>query len=242
MQYKNAPIQEAVFDIRVNKVSNLDIEYYASLTESVLSEYPQTKRKLQVSGKYRFEKSDFITEHGTPKEMGVIFTNEKGNKKVQFRKDGFTFNQLRPYTNWDKFSKEAFKYWNIYKNELQPDSINRIALRYINKIDLPLIDDLIFDDYFLNIPQLPSTFVQGYQSLFQRIKAQCSIGDFTANVTSKFDKPEDNCLPFILDIDVFGLRNFSIEENLNEDFLKIRDNKNKIFESLITDKTRELFK
>ena len=242
MQYNNAPIQEAVFDIRVKKVSNIDIEYYKSLRETALSEYPKTKSKIQVSGKYRFEKSDFITEHGTPKEMGVIFTNEKGNKKVQFRKDGFTFNQLKPYTNWDKFSKEAFKYWNIYKNELQPDSIDRIALRYINKIDLPLTDDLNFDDYFLNIPQLPSTFDQGYLSLYQRIKAQCSIGDFIANVTSKFDKPEDNYLPFILDIDVFGLRDFSIDENLNEEFLKIRENKNEIFESFITNKTRDLFK
>jgi uncharacterized protein (TIGR04255 family) len=242
MQYKNAPIQEAVFDIRVNKVSNVDVMHYESLRESVLSEYPKTEQKIQVSGKYRFEKSDFITEHGTPKKMGIIFTNNEGNKKVQFRKDGFTFNQLKPYSSWDNFSREAFKYWNIYKQEIKPDSINRIALRYINKIDLPLNDDLNFSNYFLNIPPLPSTFNQGYLSLFVRIKAQCSIGDFIANVTSKFDKPEDNYLPFLIDIDVFSNRNFAIDKNLNEEFLKIRENKNEIFESIITDKTRDLFK
>ncbi|MEX2410637.1 MAG: TIGR04255 family protein, partial [Candidatus Paceibacterota bacterium] len=170
-----------------------------------------------------------------------IFTNEEGNKKVQFRKDGFTFNQLKPYSNWDKFSKEAFKYWNIYKKEILPESIDRIALRYINKIDLPLTDDLNFTEYFLNFPQLPSIFEQGYLSLFHRIKAQCRKGDFIANVVSNFEKPEDNYLPFILDIDVYGLRDFSINENLNEEFLKIRENKNEIFESLITDKTRDLF-
>lgn len=241
MQYKNAPIQEAVFDIRVKKVSNTEIRYYESLKDSVLSDFPNTERKVHFAGRYRFEKRDLITEHSTPQEMGVIFTNKEGNKKVQFRKDGFTFNHLKPYPNWDNFSEEAFKYWEIYKNEIEPHSVDRIALRYINKIDLPLTDDLNFHEYFQNIPQLPEPLNKGYLGLLLRFKAPCSVGDFIANVTSKFEKPDDNFLPFILDIDVFALRDFSIDENLKEEFSLIRENKNNIFESLITDKTRNLF-
>lgn len=242
MTYNNAPIQEAVFDVRVKRVENISIEYYESLKETALLEYPNTKKKLEVSGKFKFEKNEFITQQGAPIEIGVIFTNGNGNRKIQFRKDGYTFNQLRPYSNWEDFSEEAFKYWNIYKEEIKPSSIKRIASRFINKIDLPLKDNLNLEKYFKNIPKQPSVFKQGFDSLFLRMQGPCNTDGFTASINCNFNKPENDKLPFILDIDVFGLRDYPIDQKLKTEFLTIRNIKNNIFESFITDKTRNLFK
>lgn len=45
MKYPKAPIQEAVFDIKVDKVKNIDINSYLELTNNVLSDYPEAEQQ-----------------------------------------------------------------------------------------------------------------------------------------------------------------------------------------------------
>lgn len=241
MRYPKAPIQEAVFDIKVNKVENVDVDSYESLVENELEDYPEVEKKIELSGKLRidFTKGDVKTEERKDKLLGVVFSKKESNIKIQFRKDGFTLNMLKPYSDWNEFSKIAFKYWTIYKNKVKPVGVKRIALRYINRINLP-IDDLNFDDYLNNIPEIPTVFEDSYADFLLRTVTICKGSGNPTVLTRRIGKADDNSVPFIIDIDVFKKDDID-NDSLKDEFEVLRNNKNDIFESLITDKSRELF-
>lgn len=242
MTYPKAPIHEAIFDIKVSGVENTDIKSYQELSHNALSEFPNTDKRIQLSGRFKVdqEKQDVVNESKKKNILGVIYSNPNENIKVQFRKDGYTLNMLKPYSNWNEFSSIAFKYWQVYKREIKPTEINRIALRYINKIVLPL-KGLDFNTYFRNMPEMPTVLKQAYSDFFLRIESQCKDSNNNAIIIRTFNKPNNKELPFILDIDVYRREDIS-EGNIKGHFELLRKNKNDIFESLITDKTRKLFK
>lgn len=242
MTYPKAPIQEAVFDVRVDKVQNVDIDSYVALSKKELSSFPKTEIQTLVSGRFKFDTDmeDLKTERKDKKVTGVIFSNKESNLKIQFRKDGFTTNMLRPYSNWTDFSSVAYRYWDLYRKEVQPNRIKRIALRYINKIELPT-QDLDFDDYLNDMPKIPEVFEDGFGDFYLRTLTRCKESGNIASLIRRMGKFEENILPFIVDIDVSKNSDIDIR-SIQQDFEVLRKDKNKIFESLITDKTRNLFK
>ncbi len=66
-----------------------------------------------------------------------MYVSEDEVKLVQFRLDGFTFNRSKPYTSWEQVFPEAFGLWKEYVSLAAPEFVNRIAVRYINRLDLP---------------------------------------------------------------------------------------------------------
>jgi uncharacterized protein (TIGR04255 family) len=242
MQYKNAPIQEAVFDIRVDQVANSDINAYESYGKANYVEYSKRERRVVMGGVLKLT-SDLPPElNSSQAVLGVIFSQPSGNKKIQFRRDGYTFNMLKPYTNWQDFSDLSIKYWEDYRTNVKPNRITRVALRYINRIELPVTEDFDFDDYFNNMPQIPSSLEQKFSKLFLQMQVPCDSLGIYANITQTFDSlVDDNKLSFILDIDVFKEDSIDTSDNLRKYFDKLRNFKNSIFESLITDKTRSIF-
>jgi uncharacterized protein (TIGR04255 family) len=241
MQYKNAPIQEAVFDIRVDQVANSDINFYESYGKENYSDYSLQEKRVRMGGTFRIAKDLPPEMNSTQSALGVIFSQTNGNKKIQFRKDGYTFNMLRPYTNWQEFSDLSLKYWTDYRNNIKPNKITRVALRYINRIDLPLTGDFDFDDYFNNVPKIPSSLEQKFNRLFLQMQVPCNSSGVYANITQTFDNPTNENLPFIIDIDVFKEAGIQADEDLRSHFDELRNFKNGIFESLITDKARTIF-
>lgn len=243
MTYPKAPIQEAVFDIRVDKVQNVDVDSYASLVKDQLSNYPKIEKQTVVSSQFKVDSNadDIITpDKNEKKVIGAVFSKEDDNIKIQFRKDGFTFNMLSPYSEWSDFSAFAFKCWDLYKDVVKPNNIVRIALRYINRIELPL-KDLYFGHYFNDMPAIPEVFEKTYAEFFLRTLTFCKDSGNPVILIRRTGKATEETLPFIIDIDVFKKENIDLS-HIQKEFQVLRKNKNDIFESLITDKTRNLFK
>ncbi len=53
--------------------------------------------------------------------LGIVALVYQGFSKTpdrlnvaQFRRDGFTFNRLRPYTKWEEIRPEALRLWQLY--------------------------------------------------------------------------------------------------------------------------------
>lgn len=242
MTYPKAPIKEAVFDVSVDRVENTDINSYESLSENELTKFPKTERKVQFSGKLKFDttKPNVTSEGNERNILGIIFSNSNSNIKIQFRKNGYTLNMLEPYTSWNDFSSIAFKYWEIYKKRMKPNKINRIGLRYINEINLPL-KSISLNEYLKFMPEIPNVLKIDYSNLFLKLKSNCKDSENDAIIIRTFNKPKENILPFILDIDVYEHGELA-EKKIKDKFEVMRNDKNNIFESLITDKTRNLFK
>lgn len=241
MKYNNPPIVEAVFDIRVSNTQINDVSEIESLKNTLLSEFPISNKRINFQGKIELNvKENKISSSGASNISGYIFSNKENNRKIQFRTDGYTCNFLNPYTSWNEFSTLGYKYWKLYKDFAKPDVITRIALRYINRIELPL-DNSEFENFLTGVPRIPKSMPQTFDRYFIQMKIPCEDKDVNATISQTFENPESNYLPFIIDIDVFQQLIIPSEENLEEKFNKLREIKNKIFEDLITEKTRELF-
>jgi uncharacterized protein (TIGR04255 family) len=237
MKYLNSPIKEAVFDIQVQGLEAVTQEEIEKLHVYFEKKYPQKKKTLNIFRNIEIIDNVEIANDTKTQFRGVIFSNEKNTKQVQFRVDGFTLNFLSPYSEWDDFYKEALFLWEIYFKGLKPQNINRIALRYINKINIPLPFES-FQEYITNMPPIPKSLPQLYNGFFMQIQVPCEDNKYNAVITETIETPTKDLVPFILDIDVFKEINNDFKFT---DFNYLRSIKNSIFEDFITEKTRNLF-
>src|ERR1017187_480980 len=132
MQYPNAPIREAVFDIKIDSINTINYEDLLRIKEFIIGEFPieDTKRnfiiEFPISGQ---------PMQGSPQNniVGYVYKSKDESRQIQIRFDGFTLNILKPYENWETHFECFIKYWEHYNNLFKPNKITRIATRYINR-------------------------------------------------------------------------------------------------------------
>lgn len=241
VRLKNPPIKEALIDLRVRLPKDFDIKQLSTPHESIKEQYPQ--REVLFKSEFRFARKIpiKIEQTSAPEERGYRFTSEDGNQIAQFRFDGFTFSRLNKYENWAKIKKEAWRLWELYRDLAGPESIVRVALRYINRFELPI--PVRFADYLNAPPTVPDGLPQNISGfLFRYILQEKSIGA-TAIISQSLDQAADeDFVAMILDIDVFKAKEFGMAEKQVWAYLEeLRNFKNAAFFSSITDKTVRLF-
>lgn len=235
--YKNAPIAEAVLDIRT-RLPEPSLDELSKIKDA---EYPNlylTPNLMAFS---------FTVNEGTPavntssEPMGFAYRSEDEKNIFQVRKDGFSHNRLSPYTEWQSFSSEAKRLWLLYKQAAEPAVIEMIGLNYINEFYLPF--GLSFEDYFktyvevpLQLPQNLMSFSFMYQLLIPGDAGVLQI----AQGYGPMKKPDYSTI--ILNIQASRQVNKSCadiaEDELWAMFEKLRFAKSEAFEACITDKVR----
>ncbi len=240
----NAPITEALIDIRIKVIEGFDVDRFLALHDAISGQYPDKKARHKWEGKLEFKKGAPPISDTAETVDGYIFTSTDGKQIFQARIDGFTFNRLKPYDKWETFRDEALRLWKLYKDFVSPEIV-RVALRFINKIDIPLSPETVFDfdDYLAAGPIVPKGLPQGISSFLTRMVINDPGLDAAAIITQAFEQLVDpKFVPIIFDIDVFKQESKGINEEEAWKILeKLRDFKNKIFFASITDKTKELF-
>ena len=236
----NAPIVEAIIDLRVKNPSSFGVTDFLSLKDDLKKEYPivEDRRLVEVGGKIEGKQIEqTIIDKGI---TGYFFKTSDSKNVAQFRIDGFTFSRLSPYSEWETVLSEAKRLWGLYSIKCLPELITRIAVRYINRLDLPLpIED--FADYLTAPPRVPDSLPQGVSQFLTRVVIHDA--DMTANIiqTMQSSTKADH-IGVILDIDVFNLKETGFEESsIWPEFEKLRDLKNRIFFESITEKTVRLY-
>jgi uncharacterized protein (TIGR04255 family) len=237
----NAPITEALIDIRIKVKSGFDVNQLQSLHESILYNYPEKKESKNWEGKFELKADGPQVSAGGGQVSGYFFKSADKKQIFQAKVDGFTFNRLKPYETWESFRTEAKRLWQLYSEMVSPEIV-RVAVRYINKFNIPFpIKD--FNEYLKAAPSVPEGLPQTVTSFFDRIVISNPEIEATAIITKVFEQMvEPSSIPIILDIDAFRLNPDGIEER--EAWLlleKLRDFKNDIFFLSITDKAKELF-
>jgi uncharacterized protein (TIGR04255 family) len=239
----NAPIKEAIVDIRCILPKGFNIDQFNSIGAKIANDYPmQQTMKLHETV---IDLKDYERSVKTRDRInGYKCQSSDHTKIVQLRDNGFTFNRLKPYKNWEDVRDEALRLWSLYKELAEPVSINRVALRYINNLNIPMpIND--FADYLTCPPEVPKGLPQGISSFFYKVVIPFDDSRITAIITQAFEPKVDSKhnLPIILDIDVFK---FTLDGLLEEDILrileKLRNFKNQIFFKTITKKLIETYK
>jgi uncharacterized protein (TIGR04255 family) len=235
----NAPITEAVIDLQARLSTNFQVSSFLPLKQELYNHYPGFRQRRFISGGFGFERDRPIIK--TAENSGVdgyIFTSEDNKCAVQFRKDGFTFSRLKPYTNWGNVYSEAMRLWGIYLDKAKPTAVTRVAVRFINLLQIPLpIND--FTDYLTTPPGIPRETPQIVRSFFSKVVINDNEKGLDANIIQALEKGigTDNA-NIILDIDAYKVKDFNINENFNLSFSQLRDLKNRIFSVVLPKKLR----
>jgi uncharacterized protein (TIGR04255 family) len=176
--------------------------------------------------------------------IGYRLTSSDGKHVVMMTSEGFTISRLRPYDRWESLREEAKKLWGEYRPAVEPDRITRVALRYINRLDLPA-DLRDFRDYLTAPPEVPPRLTQTLRGFLTRIAIPIPRVGASAIVTQQSARVADpskvSKVSVLLDIDVFKDVDLSPDGNEVWELAdQLRDEKNAIFFESITERTEEL--
>lgn len=178
--YPNAPITEAILDIRVTPraaTPNL-LDQLAEFIKSHRAEYPEVIEQVVGTTSVTMERDLPPRALAEAVKNGFVAFSPSRTRAVQARLDGFSASKLAPYTDWHDLRTQARNLWAKYRKATDPVLITRLALRYINRIDIPLpISDLkeymrTTPEISLDLPQQMSSFLCNCTSL-SRIWRSC---------------------------------------------------------------------
>jgi uncharacterized protein (TIGR04255 family) len=242
LHYSRSPLTEAVIDIRAKLPDDVSLDVLAKAQSELETDYPSRRDQIFLEGELSLD-PDAPPAIGSRTQLGYIFSSDDGRHVFQARLDGFAFSRLAPYQNWESFRDEARRLWNIYRSITHLEVITRIAVRYINRLDLPLpVND--FKEYLRTAPEISSDLPQGLSGYFMQLQipqedmpGMLILNQALAPITTP------DTAPIILDIDLFQSEAIPNNENdLWDLFERLRHRKNKIFEACITEKMRELIR
>lgn len=229
----NAPITEAVFDIRVELDKSFNYEDLEKIHEKIKDNYPTKEVSNKWEGFIEVKMGQEPISQSTSAPNGFLFKNADGSKIFQARLDGFTFNKLKPYTNWEDFQSEAKHLWEIYQEIAQPIQITRLAIRYINTINIPLVAEL--KDYFTYIPNVPEeTPIKEFATrlLLEDPNKHTNVNIILASDQSKNNEESKTIL---VDLDIFRHVNNPDNDTIFQIAEELRVCKNKTFFDLVTE-------
>ena len=240
--FKNAPIKEALLDIRTNLPSETNLAVLSTFYEEIKDRFPKRDERQSFQGGFQIKAGSAPEILGPSGGTdGYLFRSLDETKIVQARLDGFTFNKLKPYDRWESFSSEAKTLWEMYIKIAKPKTITRLALRYINRIELPLPLKQ-FKDFILTVPDIAEGVPDGLAKFFMQLIIPDRERKNVAVITETMEPAEKGVLPFIFDIDVY--REVALAPTDSEIwniFEGLRIYKNQIFLESITSKCEDLF-
>lgn len=239
-----ASIQEAMIDIRVAMPPDFQVAALKSFGKGLEQRFPETQEQHQVAQGFQFSLVGEPQVIAPTRTLdGYRFISKADGKIVQAQREGFTFNKLRPYTQWEEFRSEAKELWQRYIEVSKPQTVHRLAVRYINRIELPH-DLLDMRELCILFPDIPDSISnQGLVEYFQRFVVPRSDGLVSA-VSLSLDNAISPAKPaIILDIDVWSALQQSPQiDTLWHQFEALRALKNQVFDASLTEKAKALFR
>lgn len=237
MIYPRAPITEAILELRF------------------AAPFPQKTVEAAAS---RIAKDYFYSEA----EQSINFMLEANNAKIEnswqgtklssldrvditiFRTSAFVCSRLAPYCGWDEFIARAAQGWAAWKKESGTNLISRIGLRYVNRIDVPIdaVGLINAEDYLTLTPRSPD-FAGPMLTYTMQMIRPLGVDDCNALMTSgTVPSPLVGFASLALDIDVYKEAGIPKRDDELWDLVgRMRNYKNTVFESCITDRARALF-
>lgn len=234
--YKVPPITEAVIEIRFGE--SIDKDKLAKVAKRLEESYP-----------LRDEENIFQVEfNGANAKLNVSPFGFKASSvdqadMLQLRPNQISVSRRAPYLGWQVFEPKFFDAWEALKRVAGLLLPTRIGVRYINRIDVPG-EIVLPSEYVWLFPETPNGFPAPAQMQAGHIvtswpEQKCQI---TVNV-STVPSPLVGHGGLQLDMDVARTEALpGRAEELRAEVSTMRDTKNQMFEMLITDKARELFR
>lgn len=237
------PIKEAIIDIRTILPNNFDVTSIKEIIEPLKAEYPKVETTKRSGVEFGFNKGERVLKTEDVEIFGYRLWSEDKTQVVLMTSEGLTFSRLAPYSKWNNFEAETKRLLKIYLDHVSPLSITRLAVRYINKLEIKQ-EKLDLSKILTAPPSIPVNLAFNIEGFLNRVIIRDVESDFRAIVTQAPSSDMSSGYPsIILDIDAFyenqdGIDNSEIWPIIN----KLRMFKNDIFFKSITDNQLEVYK
>ncbi len=238
--YQKPPITEAIIDLRVELPAEIGLTALSKAREGEEATYPTVEPLHAVFGQMQIGPQ--VSATAGSQHIGYLFRSGDGRQIYQARLDGFTMSRLAPYEDWSALRGEARKLWDIYRTVTKHPKMTRLAVRYINRIDIPYpFQD--FKEYLRTVPEVSPDLPQGLAGYFMHLEIPFEDIKSLALINQTIIEPaSQNVVSVVLDIDIFRTVDLPADEEGNWAFLEeLRLRKNQVFEACITDRARGLF-
>ncbi len=240
-----APIVEAVIDFRVKLPSNFKLEVFHPLRIQLAEEYPGFEEQQIIE-------QTFKQEPGQGAEVstrlagihGHRLLSKDGKNVVQLRREGFTFSRLSPYTQWEEVFNEAWRLWGIYVEITKPQEVSRTAVRYINRLLLPLPFSNP-EEYLKAPPMTPEGWPRDMSLFLSRVVMHDPESEILVNVIQALEPqaPKQSNVTVLFDIDAYQDVSLPADDvTIKGRFADLRAMKNRVFFKGLTDKAIDLFR
>lgn len=238
-----APIVEAVMGVTARAETAWDEAAISEQFKQRLPEYPgiQSHREIQ----YELKHTADVQPEQAIRDMGWRGLRCESADKLhvaQFNRDGFTFSRLQPYQSWEQFHQEGLHLWALYNQVARPSEIQRIGLRFINRIEFSQ-NEVKLEDFLENPPKTPRGMEVPFEGFLHHNTLTVPGHPYGINVIQTVQPSQGaEAWGVILDIDVFTTEPIANRNTLEQHLNKMRWLKNKVFFGSITPNTLELIK
>ncbi len=249
--YSRAPITEAIIDLRIAPAQGFSVEDLIHLREVVADRYPIQEEEHVQYRQMSFVGTDLLQTGGGHQFNGFRFVSENKREVFYARLDGFSFSIKAPYDRWESFRNEARSLWNLYSSVAMPEGVTRVAMRYINRIDIPdAAEGVRLEDYLRMYPEFSVDFPESslMNNFFMQLQLwQQDLGCWLVVNEAPEVSPDEEILSIRLDLNLFR-EQYEEPWPVNDDTMvwelleQLHDRKNEIFEASITNGTRRLIK
>lgn len=235
-----APIVEALIDLHVEPLL-AGLDDLRPFEDLARAEFPERKRVIQWQSNVDLRDDEPKVTSPPPEVKGYAFWTSDKRRVMQARLNGFSFSHLAPYNRWPALRDDARGWWKKYCGESKATEVKRYAVRFINRLELPLpMKD--FADYLRTMPRVADGLPQSLSGVFMRLVVP--FPDGTAIITQTIDEAgvTAEMIPVILDIDVFQTGTIPADgDELWQRLEKLRQIKNDVFFNSLTPKAWRLF-
>jgi uncharacterized protein (TIGR04255 family) len=233
-QLRTPPIKEAIINVSFKDVIDLDrIKVFCNDT-FIKGNYPRRNDLNNVEFNVSLQEQTSKT-----RIEGFILNCENAcNKSIQIKIGQLSFHNTNEYVGWDNFYEEFKIIWGIFCETIGKMDLINISVRYINQLhfDLPLQNG--FEEYLKFLPIIPEGISRSVNSFFIQLNVPNHDNTMTGIITETFGILPTNKLQVILDLIVLKAQNVVCNsEDMWSSFASIRDFKNQLFFSSLTDKT-----
>lgn len=238
-KYKNPPVVEAVCEFRLTQDTPWDLTIPGLFYERVKTAFPHREQRV-VQEVDLTQEPQGLQQRIRTSERVLLFTQDR-KMLIQLGPRLLVVNALRPYPTWQGFKPRIEMAWSELQRVVEISGLERIGLRYINRIKLPEKDvklDKYFGFYLTLGPRLPKnivSFIAVAEFLYNEDRDRCRVRLEPARDSAE----ESTCM---LDIDYFLARSRAVEvadalQWVEEAHSRVEE----VFEGCITDRLRALF-
>ncbi len=241
-KYRQAPIIEALCEFQFDPTSPWDLTIPGLVYESVRDEFPQRRQTSVLSVGVAQ-----VAENRPPQAQFLAadrmqFLREDSTALVQVGPHYLSVNHFKPYSSWDRLLPMILKAFGAYRQEAEPRGIQRIGVRYINRIEIAG-SKIDIEDYLSFYPFVGPNLPQNYSGFTVAMQVpQEELRDSMNVQAASVPSGVVDRLALILDIDYFLVQPGAVSLDTVSGWLaEAHQRVIGTFEAVITDRLRATF-